>query len=412
MSRLLDTEAILTTSARASTIGGICDESGGEVQTGPFGSQLHASDYSQEGTPVVMPQDMINGRISCARIARVGDSHVKRLQQHVLRAGDVVFSRRGDVSRFAVVTEEEQGWLCGTGSIRIRLNNPAISVSYLRHYLRQPAVGRWLEHHAKGVTMPNLNTSIVRALPFVCPPLPEQRRISAVLDLAEELRAKRRIAIEQLDTLSQALFLTRFGDPLKNERGYPVRQMIELVDPDRPVTYGILMPGPHQADGVRYVRVVDMKDGGIDVSRVRRTTIAISESYRRSLLKPGDLLLSIRGHVGRLAVVPPELDGANITQDTARLAIRGASVVFVRECLRTSGFLQWMARHTKGVAVQGINLTDVKLMPIPVPPAEEQECFARQIAVVDRLRAAQRESLSQLDDLFASVQDRAFRGEL
>ena len=181
------------------TIGAICDQFGGEVQTGPFGSQLHASDYSDEGIPVVMPQDMVEGKISRNNIARVSVAHTHRLSQHRLQTGDIVFSRRGDVSRFAVVTPFEEGWLCGTGSIRIRLNCPDIDTGYLRHFLQQDAIGSWLLHNAKGVTMPNLNTTIIRAIPFACPPLDEQRRIAAILDKAEALRRKRKRTIDLLD---------------------------------------------------------------------------------------------------------------------------------------------------------------------------------------------------------------------
>ena len=102
-------------------------------------------------------------------------------------------------------------------------------------------------------------------------------------------------------------------------------RLIELIDPARPITYGILVPGPDQPKGVKYVRVVDMKDGGISPVGLRCTTEEISQAYRRSVLQSGDLLMSIRGHVGRLANVQPELAGANITQDTARLAIVGPS---------------------------------------------------------------------------------------
>jgi type I restriction enzyme S subunit len=122
--------------------------------------------------------------------------------------------------------------------------------------------------------------------------------------------------------------------------------------------------------------------------------------------------MSIRGHVGRFAVVPPELDGANITQDTARLAIQGVSSVFVRECLRTEAFQRWMAKHTKGVAVRGINLGDVKQMPIILPSQGDQDRFARLAISVDKLKSAHGASLAKLDALFASLQHRAFRGEL
>jgi type I restriction enzyme S subunit len=163
---------------------------------------------------------------------------------------------------------------------------------------------------------------------------------------------------------------------------------------------------------VKYIRVVDMKNGGIELSGIRRTTEEMSNSFKRSLLKAGDLLMSIRGHVGRLAVVPQELEGANITQDSARLAISGANSIYVRECLRTLGFQRWMAKHTKGVAVRGINLGDVKLMPIPLPPKSLQDEFARRALAIDKMLGSHKDALAGLSSLFASLQQRAFRGEL
>jgi type I restriction enzyme S subunit len=264
----------------------------------------------------------------------------------------------------------------------------------------------------QGLAQPFIRPSDVRSHRVYLPPLAEQQRIASILERTEAIRTKRRAVLAHLDTLTQALFFDRFGDPIQNPHGFAAQTMIDIVDPQRPISYGILMPGPEQTEGVKYVRVVDMKDGGIALPGIRRTTEAISNEFRRSLLKSGDLLMSIRGHVGRLAIVPPELDGANITQDTARLAIRGASPVFVRECLRTPGFQRWLEKHTKGVAVRGINLGDVKQMPIIIPPREAQECFASEVAAVEKLKAAHRASLKQMDALFASLQHRAFRGEL
>ena len=94
---------ILAESPWATTIGAVCDRFGGSVQTGPFGSQLHAADYSEHGTPVVMPQDMVEGRISTSRVARVGEHHLIALSRHRLEASDIVFSRRGDVTRLSLI---------------------------------------------------------------------------------------------------------------------------------------------------------------------------------------------------------------------------------------------------------------------------------------------------------------------
>jgi type I restriction enzyme, S subunit len=274
---------------------------------------------------------------------------------------------------------------------------------YLYHFLRQLRLTNGgYDRHFK----------YLKRASIALPPMAEQRRIAEILDRAEVLRAKRRAAIAQLRALTQSIFLSMFGDPIRNPRRYPIRRMVELVDSTRPISYGILMPGPEQMTGVKYVRVVDMQDGGIELAGIRKTTPAISDAFKRSLLKPGDLLMSIRGHVGRIAIVPPELDSANITQDTARLAVREANAIFVRECLRTEGFQQWMKKHTKGVAVRGVNLGDVKAMPLICPPSGDQDEFARRAAATDELKKKAGLSLTVLDTLFASLQYRAFRGEL
>lgn len=281
---------------------------------------------------------------------------------------------------------------------------------------RTEAHEKYLFHYLKNLRLPDSgydrHFKYLRRTDVILPPLPEQRRITAILDTAEALREKRRQSLAKLDTLTQSIFLDLFGDPIENPLRFKVKPLIEIVDPTRPISYGILMPGPDQKVGVAYVRVVDMKEGGIDLASIRKTTLEISNEFRRSLLKPGDILLSIRGHVGRLAIVPTELDGANITQDTARLAVKDAEAVFVCECLRAPGFQRWMAKHTKGAAVRGINLGDVKLIPIILPPLPLQREFAAQVSAVERLKAAQRASLAKLDALFASLQHRAFQGEL
>ena len=93
---------------------------GGSIQTGPFGSQLHAADYVEVGVPVVMPKDIINRRATTTSVARISPVDADRLSRHRLRAGDIVFSRRGDVERHALITEREVGWICGTGCLLVR----------------------------------------------------------------------------------------------------------------------------------------------------------------------------------------------------------------------------------------------------------------------------------------------------
>lgn len=159
------------------TLGELCAKGGGSIQTGPFGSQLHASDYVETGIPSVMPQNIGENIISEKGIARITNADALRLSKYLLTEGDVVYSRRGDVKRRALVRRHESGWLCGTGCLRVRAGN-AVEPLFLSHYLGEPEVQNWIQQHAVGATMPNLNTSILGAVPVVLPASDVRSRIN------------------------------------------------------------------------------------------------------------------------------------------------------------------------------------------------------------------------------------------
>ncbi|MCT7364808.1 hypothetical protein A7G45_18215 [Mycolicibacterium llatzerense] len=123
--------------------------------------------------------------------------------------------------------------------------------------------------------------------------------------------------------------------------------------------------------------------------------------------------MSIRGHVGRFAFIPESLAGANITQDSARLAItEPASATYVRAAMEMPSLQHWMARRTKGAAVQGINLGDLKEAPIPLPSLAQQQQFAAKLQAVRTSMSLSERQLQLADSAFASLQSRIFRGEL
>ncbi len=266
---------------------------------------------------------------------------------------------------------------------------------------------------ATGANYPAVSDKIIKESNIPLPPLPEQKRIAAILDKADAIRRKRQQAIQFADDFLRAVFLDMFGDPVTNPKGWEVRPLIELIDPARPITYGILMPGDDIEGGVPYVRVVDMKDGVVLVDQVRRTTLEIAQQYKRSSLRAGDVLISIRGHVGRLAVVPKELEGANITQDTARLATNSScSSLYLYACLENRKMQQEMQRFVKGAAVKGINLTDLKQLRIPVPPIELQKKIERKIELMTTVLTSLEQSSVCLLDGFKSLSQKAFSGQL
>ncbi|WP_445393563.1 restriction endonuclease subunit S [Stenotrophomonas pavanii] len=195
-----------------SQLGDVCKRGGGNVQTGPFGSQLHASDYVAEGIPSVMPQNIGDNRILDSGIARITEADAQRLSKYRLLEGDIIYSRRGDVERRALVRESEEGWLCGTGCLRIRFGEGVVHPEYAAHYLGHPAVREWIVRHAHGATMPNLNTTILSELPFVLPPWEVQVFIGDAIELYDQKADLNRRINQTLEAMAQAIFKSWFVD--------------------------------------------------------------------------------------------------------------------------------------------------------------------------------------------------------
>lgn len=242
-------------------------------------------------------------------------------------------------------------------------------------------------------------------------PHEEQGRIADILDTLDTTIRQTEAIIEKLKQVKQGLLhdlLTRGIDangelrPPQSQaphlyedsrlgwipREWEAKALTELVDQRRPIVYGILMPGQRHEGGVPVVKVKDIVGGSILLDQLLLTSPAIDLEYKRSRLKPGDLLFTIRGSVGRTAFVPAQLEDANITQDTARIGIAGVDARFVREYLAMPSPVRFIATHTLGVAVQGINLRDVRRIPIAVPrPDEATEIADRLDAINDRVTA-------------------------
>lgn len=182
------------------------------IQTGPFGSQLHQSDYSDGGVPVVMPKDLVDGHISEDSIARASMSHVDRLSRHKIEVGDILYSRRGDVGRCAFATEVEQGWLCGTGCLRVTIDQSKAIPKFIFYQLQKAETIGWVEKHAVGSTMLNLNTSILGSVPIELPSMAEQQMIVHVLSAYDDLIENDQKQIKLLEEAAQRLYKEWFVD--------------------------------------------------------------------------------------------------------------------------------------------------------------------------------------------------------
>jgi len=179
------------------------------VQTGPFGSQLHAHEYVENGYPVVNPANMVNGKVVPDVNKHITEEKRKELSRHILEVGDIVFARRGELGRAVLITKIEAGWLCGTGSILIRFFESRLYSDYLSHYLRLPSLRDYFLSESVGSTMDNLNSQMLLAMPMIEPPREEQEKLAShirsVLEKTNLLEEKVTKEIELLQEYRTAL---------------------------------------------------------------------------------------------------------------------------------------------------------------------------------------------------------------
>jgi type I restriction enzyme S subunit len=160
----------------------LCNNGSG-IQIGPFGAQLHQYDYIDSGIPVVMPANMVDEKIDVTEIAQISEQKAQELATHRVKSGDILLPRRGELDRRAYVQGENEGWLCGTGSIRIRVDG-SVSSKAVFHSLASPHSVRWIIGNAVGTTMLNLNSKIVGRIPVA---LPDENHQEIVVELLDDI---------------------------------------------------------------------------------------------------------------------------------------------------------------------------------------------------------------------------------
>ena len=268
------------------------------IQTGPFGSQLHQSDYSEVGTPVVMPKDLLNGKISEESIARVSESHVERLCRHRIIPGDILYSRRGDVGRCAYATEKETDWLCGTGCLRVTIDEEQADSRFIFYQLQTADSVGWVEKHAVGATMLNLNTSILSAVPIILPPLHMQKKIADILSAYDDLIESNQKQIKLLEEAAQRLYKEWFIDlrfpgyentPVHDgvPEGWERKRLVDIAD----VQYGFAFDGSlfnTTGDGTPIIRIRNIPNGTTE----DYTTETADEQY---VVKNGEIVVGMDG---------------------------------------------------------------------------------------------------------------------
>ncbi|MGC5019067.1 restriction endonuclease subunit S [Micromonospora sp. DT47] len=367
--------------------------------------------YFSGDIPWVKISDMLQGRVVSTEES-ITELALKNSTAKLLPAGTVLISIFATIGRTAVLGVDATTNQAIAG---ITPRDPEVlSPLYLRRYL--DSVVSTLERKARGAAQVNINSTILKSLPIPVPSQAEQQKVVEALDRADELRAKRREALARLDDLTQSIFLDMFGHPVRNPRAWPMARIEDVAD----VQGGLQLSGSRSRHPIEvpYLRVANVHRGRLDLTEIKTLRASEAEVSRTSL-RDQDLLI-VEGHgnpeeIGRAALWDGSVSPCVHQNHLIRARFNPASIVpvFASYYVNSPGGRRHLLRAGKTTSgLNTISVADVRSTPIATPPLDLQHTFARRVANVEVLKAAHRGSLAELDGLFASVQDRAFRGLL
>ena len=366
------------------------------------------------GLPITRIETIADGTINPAKVG-FADLEESDCADWLLQDGDILISHINStkhLGKCAIYEGDPPALIHGMNLLALRVDPDVAASRYVYWMLSSTGFRRKLPRITKdSVNQSSFNISSFRKLQIPLPPLADQKRIAAILDAADALRAKRREALAQLDTLLQSTFLDMFGDPVTNPMGWDVGAF-ESIGNSR--LGKMLDKGKEVGDRqFPYLANTNVQWGKFDLTALR--TMDFSESDCEEFkLEDGDLLICEGGEVGRTAI----WHGAHnrIYFQKALHRVRLDPTVAVPEYVFQ--FMWFMAKNggfrdlTTSATIAHFTGVKLKRLPCPQPPLKLQHRYAAIVASVEQQKARQRAHLTELDTLFASLQSRAFRGNL
>jgi type I restriction enzyme S subunit len=400
---------------RETTIGALCDEGMLHAQTGPFGSQLHSYDYVAKGIPVVPTEAIGRRQLLTQGIPEIGEETAARLSRHRLKAGDILFARRGvqATGLSALVTPRQEGWICGTGAILLRVTSKELDPEFLSFVLSADEAVTWLKQHAVGAVMPNLNEGVIRGLPLAIPPIKEQKELAAVLSaLDSKIDVNRRMSAT-LEAMARALFQSWFVD------FDPVRAKLDgrppaTFDPataalfsdhlqDSPLGHipkgwkaGTVIEGFNLTMGQSPLGDTFNEEGNGLPFYQGRTDFGFRFPTRRiyctdptRYAKPGDTLVSVRAPVGDINMANEE---CCIGRGVAAVRHRSGAASFTYHSMANL-YPDFARFEAEGTVFGSINKDSFEKLRFVIPPDEIVAAYERQAGPLDeQIRALEIQS--------------------
>ena len=392
------------------------------VQLGRLTSEIYrypsyyGIEYTNSGVPEVRGEMITKSgtlALDQSKWRFISKDTAERFPRTSLSENDLVMSVRGTIGKLALVPSELDGANITANLLRISLDQLLVNPRYFWRFCRSPEFLTKLNAVSPSTTIKTIRIPDFRAIPIPLPPLAEQERIARVLDAADALRATRRASLAQLDTLLQATFLDLFGDPVTNPKGWEISSLREVCL-GKPSYGSGAASCDYDSSLPRYVRITDVDDAG-NLSDDPRCAQLSGEDVEKYRLHEGDVLLARSGAtVGKSYLYRAEHGFCVYAGYMIRFRL-DPNILLPEVLFRftqTSAYWRWVESNSRTVAQPNINAKIYSSLPVTRPPLDLQRRFATIVESVEHQKATQRAHLAELDTLFASLQARAFRGDL
>jgi type I restriction enzyme S subunit len=380
-------------------------------------------DIKSGGTPSRNEKDNYGGLIPWAKISDIEASNgnlftteetitekgLKAIHNRIFDKGTLLFAMYGSVGKIAFTQVK-----VSTNQAILGINIKDESKLYDR-YLYYWLLRKKHEflHLANGVTQKNLSTTFVRNLEIPLPPIASQRRIADILDKADEIIRKRKEAIALTEQLQKSIFLDMFGDPVTNPKGWEIIKFSKVCER---ITVGVVVkPASYYVNsGVPAIRSLNIKPGKIVLDDVVFFSKEDNDTkLSKTKLKARDLILVRSGQPGTAAVVPQDLDGINAIDILIVTPIKKLiDPDFLCSFFNSSGGRSLVLSEQRGQIQKHLNVGSLSKSFIPFPPLELQKDFSLKLTKIEKIKRKKIQSLQESENLFNSLLQRAFKGEL
>lgn len=397
------------------------------VRVGEVAEQIRGVSYGKgdaeqrpkEGyLPVLRAGNITDEGLVFSDLVYVPSARISHRQ--LIRMGDVVVAASsGSLDVVGKAAPAKSTFNGGFGAFcKVLRPSAKVDAAFFAHFFKTSNYRRKISSLAAGANINNLKNEHLDDLEISLPSLPEQRRIAAILDVAESLRTQRRAAIEQLDKLTQAIFIDMFGGA--QSKGWPVVTIADLAAAQP----GSIRTGPFGSqllhsefvdEGVAVLGIDNAVANEFRWGERRFITPAKHRELQRYTVHPGDVLITIMGTCGRCAVVPDDIPLAINTKHLCCITVDAQKCVpqFLHAYfLRHPSAQKYLQQTAKGAIMSGLNMGIIKALPMALPPLTLQQAFATRVQAIEALKAKHRAILVLDDALFASLQHRAFAGAL